>query len=122
MGVSGTSTPGNNSISVSGTGTLLNNAIAVDASGNYWGSNVFATITAGISTPATVDYSPYLNNGTNLAGIGFQGDFSNVTAHAGGSQLRDGCHHRSLQHVDGSRHDPRSDRDLYRERESGCGN
>lgn len=87
MGVNATSTPGNNSITLSGAGTLLSNAVPVDASGNYWGSNVFATITAGISSPATVDYSPYLNNGTNLAGIGFQGDFSDLTAHAGGSQL-----------------------------------
>ncbi len=87
MGVSGTSTPGNNSISVNGAGSLLTSASPVDASGNYWGTSVFATITAGISSPATVDYTPYLNLGTNLVGIGFQGDFSDLTAHAGGSQL-----------------------------------
>jgi len=51
--------------------------LTVDASGNWWGSNVPATVAGLVS--GDIDYTPWLNAGTNSAsGNGFEGDFSNL--------------------------------------------
>lgn len=51
--------------------------LTVDASGNWWGSNAPATVAGQVS--GNIDYTPWLNTGTNSAsGTGFEGDFSNL--------------------------------------------
>ncbi len=48
-----------------------------DASGNWWGSNDPATVNALANGGTLVDYTPWLDIGTdNRPGIGFEGDFS----------------------------------------------
>ncbi|WP_425617659.1 autotransporter-associated beta strand repeat-containing protein [Anatilimnocola sp. NA78] len=62
-----------------GTGTL-------DTSGNWFGTNAIAGVTAAIS--GTVDYTPYLNSGIDIAPAtpGFQGNFASLTVHTAGAQ------------------------------------
>ena len=58
-----------------------------NASANWHGSAVLATVQGRI-TGNSVDYTPYLNIGTDTAGtVGFQGDFSSLTVHASGNQF-----------------------------------
>ncbi len=76
-----------NDMSGSTTGSILNADAdsTVNASGSYFGTDVLATVSAGIS--GLVDYTPYLNLGTDTsAAAGFQGDFSDLTVHAAGAQ------------------------------------
>ena len=51
----------------------VKSAIAIDASGNWWGTNNPTTILA--KTSGTVDFTPFLDTGTNSAsvGSGYQG-------------------------------------------------
>ncbi|MFO0880917.1 MAG: hypothetical protein U0840_26630 [Gemmataceae bacterium] len=76
-----------NNISGNSTTNITNlTATPVDASGNWWGNNVEATVAASIAGP--VDFTPYLNSGTDTSGTaGFQGDFSNLWVTALGSQV-----------------------------------
>jgi fibronectin-binding autotransporter adhesin len=49
----------------------------VNASGNWWGVNTPAGVAA--ATTANVDFTPWLNSGSDTSGaLGFQGDFSNL--------------------------------------------
>jgi hypothetical protein len=67
--------------------------VLVDASGNYWGANTEQGIanTIGGAGAADVDYSPWLDNGTNLATTGgFDGDFSQLDVGSGGVELQSG--------------------------------
>jgi hypothetical protein len=49
----------------------------IDASGNWWGSNTEAGVLAALG--ADVDYTPWLDHGTDLSGDpGFQGDVSTL--------------------------------------------
>ncbi len=68
---------GNSAHSVlAGTGSMGGGVFNVDMSGNWWGSIDPATIKGSIS--GTVDYTPWLNSGSNTGGPGFYGDFSNL--------------------------------------------
>jgi hypothetical protein len=72
--------------------------VAVDASGNYWGTNSESGIanTIGGAAAAEVDYTPWLDNGTNLVppgpggkvNPGFEGDFSTLDVGLGGAQVQ----------------------------------
>ena len=59
---------------------------AVNASGNWWASNDPATVAAVMT--GLVDSTPLLDSGTDtdIAAIGFQGDFSSLTVHTLGEQ------------------------------------
>ncbi len=58
---------------------------AVNASGNWWGTTDPAAVAA--ATSGSVDYTPWLNSGTNAStGPGFQGDFSVLNVGPGGEQ------------------------------------
>ncbi len=48
--------------------------VTADASANWWGSNVAASVSAAIS--GDVDYTPWLDVGTDTGGPGFEGDFA----------------------------------------------
>ncbi|QDU28581.1 Bifunctional hemolysin/adenylate cyclase precursor [Anatilimnocola aggregata] len=79
----------NNSLTLPSGGSFLvrnNGTGTLDASGNWFGTSTLAGVTA--ATSGTVDYTPYLNSGTDTdAGTpGFQGDFSNLTVHTAGTQ------------------------------------
>jgi parallel beta-helix repeat protein len=51
----------------------------VNASGNWWGSNVAATVRAQANGGTLVDYTPWLDVGTDTStDPGFQGDFSTL--------------------------------------------
>ena len=82
--VAGTADPGQNSIT--GSGALVSSATSVDASGNWWGTTVQATI--GTTLTANVDYSPFLNSGTDIAPAtpGFQSSLNDITVHTAGPQ------------------------------------
>lgn len=68
----------NKAVAFSGTGNM-------NASGNWYGSNVLATVNGLIS--GTVDYSPYLNLGTDASGaVGFQPTYSSLTVVSTGAQ------------------------------------
>jgi hypothetical protein len=73
---------------ITGAGALVRSTAAVDASGNWWGTNVQDTIGGTLS--ANVDYSPFLNSGTDNAGAtpGFQSSF-NYTDLGGGTDTLD---------------------------------
>jgi len=67
----------NNDLSSYSVSVYNTSAALVDASGNWWGSNVAATVRARANGGTNVDYTPWLDSGTNnAAGIGFDGDFS----------------------------------------------
>lgn len=72
-------------------GTVLaidnESATTIDASGNWWGTNVESEIQDRFT--GSVDYSPWLNVGTNLlptGDVGFEGDFSDLTVSAASPQ------------------------------------
>jgi len=70
-----------NKSNLSGSTTYgVNNTVGsftLDASANWWGTNTPAGVAAEVS--ATVDYTPWLDNGTDTSGDpGFQGDFSTL--------------------------------------------
>ena len=69
----------NKAVAFTGTGTI-------NASANWYGSSAFATVNGLIS--GTVDFTPYLNLGTDTAPgtTGFQGDFSSLVVHPSGAQ------------------------------------
>ena len=79
----------NNSFSGNSNSNITNaGAHTVDASGNWWGSNTLAGVTGSIS--GSVDYTPWLNVGTDVGGNpadGFQGDFSTLDVSAAGLQV-----------------------------------
>ncbi len=51
----------------------------VDASGNWWGSNAAAAVLSEANAGAGVDYTPWLDDGTDTSvDPGFQGDFSTL--------------------------------------------
>ena len=80
-----TDDPGNNSITSAASHALLNTAVAVNASGNYWGTSVQATIAADLT--GAIDYTPYINiAGDTSAAVGYQGNFTDLTVHAQGTQ------------------------------------
>ncbi|HSZ54286.1 MAG TPA: hypothetical protein VK797_01400 [Tepidisphaeraceae bacterium] len=67
--------------------------VIVDASGNYWGTNTEQGIanTIGGAGAAEIDYTPWLDNGTNLATTGgFDGDFSTLDVGSGGAEVQSG--------------------------------
>ena len=61
----------------------------MNASSNWWGTTSSATIAGMVQNThgGSVDYSPFLLNGTDVDGIapGFQGDFSELRVAAGGA-------------------------------------
>jgi hypothetical protein len=61
-------------------------AAVVDASANWWGTNSAAGVAALVTSD--VDYTPWLNNGTDTAPAtpGFQGDFSTLDVGAASPQ------------------------------------
>ena len=62
-----------------------NGVYSVNASGNWWGTNDPAAVASQV--PAGVDYTPWLNNGTDMSpASGFQGDFSTVDVGANSPQ------------------------------------
>jgi hypothetical protein len=73
-----------------------NPGIQVDASADYWGTNLESSIanTIGGAGAAEVDYTPWLDSGTNLIPLGsggkvnpgFEGDFSSLDVGLGGAQ------------------------------------
>ncbi|WP_145448519.1 beta strand repeat-containing protein, partial [Gimesia panareensis] len=78
---------------------------AVDASGNWWGTTNESSIAALMEdadggTPLMVDFTPFLDNGTDtdLVTAGFQGDFSTLHVTALGSQA--GATNRIQEGVD----------------------
>ncbi|QDV17780.1 hypothetical protein Pan153_24350 [Gimesia panareensis] len=78
---------------------------AVDASGNWWGTINESSIAALMEdadggTPLMVDFTPFLDNGTDtdLGTAGFQGDFSKLHVTALGSQA--GATNRIQEGVD----------------------
>ncbi len=70
----------NNDLSTNDSGSVSNTSATVvtDASGNWHGSNVAATVAAGID--GAVDYTPWLDGGsdTDLVTAGFQGSFATL--------------------------------------------
>jgi len=56
----------------------------VNASGNYWGVGGEAFVSS--KRLGLVDFSPYLDSGSDGVGVGFQGDFSHVHVTTLGSQ------------------------------------
>jgi uncharacterized delta-60 repeat protein len=74
----------------------FNSGVVVDASGNFWGANTEQGVSglindaaAGASGP--VDYSPWLDNGTNFSTMGgFDGDFSQLDVGSGGAEAQSG--------------------------------
>ncbi|HLF28034.1 MAG TPA: right-handed parallel beta-helix repeat-containing protein [Anaerolineae bacterium] len=66
----------NNDLSGNTTLAVSNEVVGVvDASANWYGTNIPAGVAAQVS--ADVDYTPWLNSGTDTSGAaGFQGDFS----------------------------------------------
>lgn len=74
-------TVNNNSIAGNPTGGVVygpSGAGTLDASANWWGTNVAATVKTAANGGLLVDYTPWLNSGTDTAPgtVGFQGDFS----------------------------------------------
>ncbi len=106
--------------SVNGGIAIVNNGDptkTIDASANWWGTTD-ATIIPTLVSGSEVDFTPYLNSGTNSAtNTGFQGDFSvlNVTATHGQVGV-DRPHSRSGQSGDQRRHGERRRRYVRRRR------
>jgi hypothetical protein len=75
-----TATISNNSITgnINGIDVTTGGTFAVNASGNWWGSNLPATVKASANGGTIVDYTPWLNVGTDMGDPGFQGNFSNL--------------------------------------------
>lgn len=71
---------GNNFMgNASGVSMGTQGAYVVDASGNWWGSNIPATVRAAANGGTLVDYTPWLDAGTDTSvNMGFQGDFSTL--------------------------------------------
>ncbi|QDT41467.1 hypothetical protein Pan241w_15280 [Gimesia alba] len=81
LNINNNSLAGNTAGIVSGAGAITN------ASNNWWGSVVEATVAGLMPHVSSVDFSTYLDNGTDVDGgtTGFQGDFTtlNVTDEGG---------------------------------------
>tara|TARA_Y100001933_G_scaffold152099_1_gene150541 strand:- start:88984 stop:101430 length:12447 start_codon:yes stop_codon:yes gene_type:complete len=87
-----------NSFDANGPSISNYGGVEIDASNNWWGTTDLALIGANLTANASsdVDYSPILNNGTDLYTypeyyylpdyFGFQPDTSNITVHTQGSQ------------------------------------
>ena len=76
----------NNSFEGIGTVEFQNSVRAIDASGNWWGSALQTDVLA--KATAKVDFTPWLNSGTDtdLAAVGFQGDFFWLNVGLSGAQ------------------------------------
>jgi hypothetical protein len=79
---------------------VVNQATGVaDASGNWWGSNTAGSVSAAANGGVDVDYTPWLDVGTDTsADPGFQGDFS--TLHVDDDSPQSGALGRIQEGVD----------------------
>ncbi|MFA4854631.1 MAG: right-handed parallel beta-helix repeat-containing protein, partial [Candidatus Omnitrophota bacterium] len=80
-----------NSIENNEAGIYYNNtgaSVVLDASGNWWGTTDQATISSLANSGVKVDYTPWLNSGTDTTPLtpGFQGDFSTLNVSAASPQ------------------------------------
>ena len=81
-----------NTVAIANTGTTL-----VNASGNWYGAAAAAGVAAKVQ--GSVDYTPWLNTGTDTSGAaGFQGDFSELSVSANSAQT--GTNNRIQEAVD----------------------
>ena len=62
-----------------GAGMGTTGAYNLNLSGNWWGSNVPAAVKAAVNAGAGMDYTPWLDSGTDTSGDpGFQGSFATL--------------------------------------------
>lgn len=67
----------NNDLSGYGNAIFNESSTVVNASGNWWGNNTPAGVASKV-TAAKVDYTPWLDSGSDTGDPGFQGDFSTL--------------------------------------------